>query len=70
MKGLLLLLLVALAFLSYTAMTAQHTNVSLEGFSWATKICSQAHGLCKDPNELAYGAVGCGVLWLVMLVMK
>jgi hypothetical protein len=70
MKGLLLLLVFALALLSYTALTAEHTNVTLEGYNWATNVCSSAHGLCKYPYELGYAALGSAVLWLLMLIMK
>jgi hypothetical protein len=70
MKGLLLLIVLGFAFLSFTAMTAENTNVAVEGYTWATRVCSSAQGLCKYPHELAYAAVGCGVIWIVMLIMK
>ena len=70
MKGLLLLAIVALAFMSFTAVIAENTNISVDGYNWATRICSSAHGLCKNSHELGYAAVGCGLLWLLMLIMK
>ena len=70
MKGLLLIEEFGLALLSFTALTAQNTNVTVEGYNWATRICSSAHDLCKYPHELGYAAVGCGVLWLLTLIMK
>jgi len=70
MKGFLLLVVVGLAVLSFIAITAENTNVSVEGYNWATRICSSAHDLCKYPHELGYTAVGCTVLWLLMVIMK
>jgi hypothetical protein len=70
MKGLLLIAVFGLALLSFTALTAENTNVAAEGYNWATRICSSAHDLCKYPHELGYAAVGCGVLWLLTLIMK
>jgi hypothetical protein len=70
MKGLLLIAVFGLALLSFTAITAEHTNVALEGYSWANKICSSAHDLCKYPHEIGYAAVACGVLWLLTLLVK
>jgi hypothetical protein len=70
MKGLLLLIVFGLAALSFTAMTAQNTNVTVEGYNWATRVCSSAHDLCKYPHELAYAAVGFGIIWLLTLLMK
>jgi hypothetical protein len=70
MKGLLLLIVFGFALLSFTAMTAGNTNVTAEGYNWATQFCSSAHGLCKYPHELAYAAIGFGVIWLLTLIMK
>ena len=70
MKGLLLILVFGLAALSFTAMTAASTNVSVEGYNWATRFCSSAHGLCNYPHESGYAAVGLGVVWLLTLIMK
>jgi hypothetical protein len=70
MKGLLLLIVFGLAALSFTAMTAQNTNVTAEGYNWATRVCSSAHDLCKYPHELGYAAVGFGIIWLLTLLMK
>jgi hypothetical protein len=70
MKGLLLLIVFGFALLSFTAVTAENTNVAVDGYNWATRVCSSAQGLCKYPHELAYAAVGCAVLWLLTLIMK
>jgi hypothetical protein len=70
MKGFLLIAAFAFALLSFTAVTAENTNVALEGYSWATKICSSAHDVCKYPHELGYAAIACGVLWLLTSIMK
>jgi len=70
MKGLLLLAVFGLALLSFTAITAGNTNVAVDGYNWATRICSSAHDLCKYPHEMGYAAVSCGVLWLLTLIMK
>jgi hypothetical protein len=70
MKGLLLLIVFGCALLSYAAITAANTNVSVEGYNWATRFCSSAHGICQYPHELAYAAVGFGVIWLLTLIMK
>jgi hypothetical protein len=51
-------------------MTAQNTNVTVEGYNWATRVCSSAHDLCKYPHELAYAAIGFGIIWLLTLLMK
>jgi hypothetical protein len=69
MKTLLLLIVLALAALSFTAMTAEHTNVTIDGYNWATKFCSSAHGACKYPHEIGYAALGFGVFWLLVLIM-
>jgi hypothetical protein len=70
MRGLLLIMVFGLALLSFTAVTAGNTNVAVEGYNWATRVCSSAQGLCKYPHELAYAAVGCAVIWIVTLIMK
>ena len=70
MKGLLLIIVFGLALLSFTAVTAGNTNVTVEGYNWATRVCSSAQGLCKYPHELAYSAVGCAVIWILTLIMK
>jgi hypothetical protein len=70
MRGLLLIIVFGLALLSFTAVTAGNTNVAVEGYNWATRICSSAQGLCRYPHELAYAAVGCAVIWIVTLIMK
>jgi hypothetical protein len=54
-----------LPFFSFTAVTAGNTNVDVEGYNWATRICSSAQGLCKYPHDLAYAAVGCAVVWIL-----
>jgi hypothetical protein len=70
MSEFLLIAMFALALLSFTAVTAENTNVALEGYTWATKICSSAHDLCKYPHELGYAAVAYGMLWLLTLIMS
>jgi hypothetical protein len=70
MRGLLLLIVFGLALLSFTAITAENTDVAVEGYNWATRVCSSAHDLCKYPQELAYAAIGCAVIWLLTLIMK
>jgi hypothetical protein len=70
MKMLLLLVIFGLAALSFTAMTAESTNVGLEGYNWATRFCSSAYGVCKYQHEIGYAAVGLGVIWLLMSIMK
>jgi hypothetical protein len=70
MRGLLLIIVFGLALLSFTAVTAGNTNVAVEGYNWATRVCSSAQGLCRYPHELAYAAVGCAVIWIVTLIMK
>jgi hypothetical protein len=68
MKGLILLLVIILAAISFTAITANNTNVVLEGHNWATKACSSAPSLCHYPYQVAYGAIGLTVLWIVMVL--
>jgi hypothetical protein len=70
MKGLLLILAFALAALSLTAVVADHTNVAVDGYNWATRACSSAYGLCKYSRESTYAAVGCGVLWVLLMLVK
>ena len=70
MKALLLFLVLVLAALSFVAVTAENTVVSLDGYNWATRFCSYAHGICRYPEQLGYSAAGCGVLWLLVLLMK
>jgi hypothetical protein len=70
MKWLLLIIVFGLALLSFTAVTAGNINVAVEGYSWATRICSSAQGLCKYPHELAYAAVSCAAVWILMIIMK
>jgi hypothetical protein len=70
MKMLLLLVIFGLAALSFTAATAENTNVAFEGYNWATRFCSSAHGVCKYPHEIGYVAVGLAVIWLLMVIMK
>ena len=70
MKMLLLLIVLVSAVVSYAAFTAQNTNITLEGYNWATRFCSSAHGLCAYPQDLAYTAIGFAVLWIVMMLLK
>jgi hypothetical protein len=42
MKGLLLLIVFGFALLSFTAVTAENTNVAVDGYNWATRVCSSA----------------------------
>jgi hypothetical protein len=42
MEGLLLIIVFGLALLSFTAVTAGNTNVAVEGYNWAPRICSSA----------------------------
>jgi hypothetical protein len=70
MRGLLLIIIVGLAALSFAAVTAGNTNVTVEGYNWATRICSSARDLCRYPNELGYAAAGVGVIWLLTSIIK
>ena len=70
MKAFLLLLVLALTALSFVAVTAETNVADLDSYNWATRFCSYAHGVCRYSDELRYSAAGCGVLWLLTLLIR
>ena len=49
------------SFLFYTA-----AKEAPDGPNWASSVCASAKVFCREPSQLAYGAAGLVVLWVVI----
>jgi hypothetical protein len=66
MARLSFLIAVVLGALSFTAYTAQQTNIPVDGYNWATKFCSSSRLFCQDPKISGIGAIAFAVLGMTL----